>query len=161
MAKQKAPEGIKRIAQNKKALFKFFVIEKFEAGIELKGSEVKSLRDGKVSLAEAYARVDDEELFLIGAHIDPYRAGGYANHEPTRTRKLLMHRREIKRLEAALAQKGFTIAPLSMYFKHGLAKVEIALVRGKKLYDKRESLKEKDAERAMRRAMSPRRREIE
>ena len=158
MAKPKPADDRKVIARNKKALHKYAVMDTFEAGIALKGSEVKSLREGKVSLAESYARIDDSELVLLGAHIDAYRAGGYANHDPIRRRTLLMHRREIKRLNTALAQKGLTLVPLSMYFKRGRAKVELALVRGKKLYDKREALRERDADRAMRRAMSPRHR---
>ncbi len=158
MAKSKPADDRKVIARNKKALHKYAVMDTFEAGIALKGSEVKSLREGKVSLAEGYARVDGVELVLVGAHIDAYRDGAYANHEPTRRRTLLMHRREIKRLSTALAEKGLTLVPLSMYFKRGLAKVELALVRGKRLYDKREALRERDAERAMRRAMSSRRR---
>jgi len=150
--------GTKLIARNKKARHQYLILDTFEAGIELQGTEVKSLRDGKCSLAESYARVDGGELFLFGAHIDVYRHGSDMNHEPARRRKLLMHRREIRRLGAQLAEKGLTIVPLSMYFKRGLAKVELALVRGKKLYDKRQSLKKRDADRAMQRAMSSHRR---
>jgi len=150
--------GTKLIARNKKARHQYLILETFEAGVALQGTEVKSLRDGKCSLAESYARVVGGELSLFGAHIDAYKAGGYTNHDPVRPRKLLMHKREIRKIEGKLAEKGLTMVPLSMYFKRGLAKVELALVRGKKLYDKRESLKKRDAERAMRRAMSARNR---
>ena len=152
-----AADGAKTAARNKKALHKYEVLERFEAGVALKGSEVKSIREGKISLAESFARIENGELVLVGAHIDPYGAGGYANHEPTRPRKLLMHKREIKRVGSTLAEKGLTLVPLSVYFRRGMAKVELALVRGKKLYDKRETLREREADRAMRRAMSPRR----
>lgn len=150
--------GTKLIARNKKARHQYLIIETFEAGVVLQGTEVKSLRDGKCSLAESYARIIGGELTLVGTHIDVYKAGSYANHEPTRSRKLLMHKREIRKIEGKLAEKGLTMVPLSMYFKRGFAKVELALVRGKKLHDKRESLKKRDAERAMRRAMSARNR---
>ena len=152
------PEGTKLIARNKKARYQYLILDTFEAGLALQGTEVKSLRDGKCSLAESYARLINGELFLCGAHIDPYKAGGYTNHEPVRDRKLLMHKREIRKIQAQLTEKGLTMVPLSMYFKRGMAKVELALVRGKKLHDKRESLKKRDAERSMRRAMSPRNR---
>jgi len=151
-------DGTKLIARNKKARHQYLILDTFEAGIALQGTEVKSLRDGKCSLAESYAGIIGGELTLVGAHIDAYKAGSYANHEPTRSRKLLMHKREIRRIAGKLAEKGLTMVPLSMYFKRGLAKVELALVRGKKLHDKRESLKKRDAERSMRRAMSARNR---
>ena len=159
MAKQAPnPEGTKLIARNKKARHEYLILDTFEAGVALQGTEVKSLRDGKCSLAESYARIIGGELFLCGAHIDPYKAGGYVNHEPLRERKLLMHKREIRKIESQLREKGLTMVPLAMYFKRGMAKVEVALVRGKKFHDKRESLKKRDAERSMRRAMSPRNR---
>ena len=151
-----ADEGTKPIARNKKAHHQYIIIETFEAGIALRGTEVKSLRNGRVSLAESFARVENDELILNATHIDAYDSGGYTNHDPVRPRKLLMHRREISRIKAKLAEKGLTMVPLSMYFRRGLAKVELALVRGKKLYDKREALKKRDADIAMRRAMSPR-----
>ena len=151
-------DGTKLIARNKKARHQYLILETFEAGIALQGTEVKSLRDGKCSLAESYARIVGGELTLVGAHIDVYQAGSHANHEPTRPRTLLMHKREIRKIESKLAEKGLTMVPLSMYFKRGLAKVELALVRGKKLHDKRESLKKRDAERSMRRAMAARNR---
>ena len=151
-----ADDGTKPIARNKKARHQYIIIETFEAGIALRGTEVKSLRNGKVSLAESFVRVQNDELILSDAHIDAYDSGGYTNHDPVRPRKLLMHRREISRIKAKLAEKGLTMVPLSMYFRRGLAKVEVALVRGKKLYDKRETLEKRDADMAMRRAMSAR-----
>jgi len=154
----KQPDGTKRIATNKKARHQYMVLEAFEAGVALQGTEVKALRDGKVSLAESYARIIDGELMLIGCHIDPYKAGGYTNHDPVRPRKLLMHKREIRRIKSKLDEKGLTLVPLSMYFKRGLAKVELGLVRGKKFHDKRETLKKRDAQRSMDRAMSAHRR---
>lgn len=142
----------KIIARNKKALHDYFVLESFEAGIALKGTEVKSCRDAKVSLAESFVRVENGELFLQGAYIDVYKSSGYVTHDPIRQRKLLLHRREITRIASTLAEKGLTMVPISMYFLRGKAKVEVALVRGKKLYDKRDSLKKKEHEREMRRA---------
>lgn len=156
MAKQQPDKDVRMIARNKKARHQYVVIETFEAGIVLRGTEVKSLRDGKVSLAESFARVNDAELTLYGAHIDVYKAGSYANHDPIRPRKLLMHKREIGRIAGKLAERGLTMVPLSMYFRRGYAKVELALVRGRKVYDKRQALKKREAERSMRRAMSPR-----
>jgi len=153
-----ADDGTKPIARNKKARHQYLVIETFEAGIALRGTEVKSLRNGKVSLAESFVRVQSGELILSEAHIDAYDSGGYTNHDPVRPRKLLMHKREISRIKTKLAEKGLTMVPLSMYFRRGMAKVELGLVRGKKLYDKRETLKKRDADMAMRRAMSARNR---
>ena len=158
MAKKQQPDGTKSIARNRKARHQYMVLEAFEAGIALQGTEVKSLRDGKVSLTESFARIKDGQLTLYNVHIDPYTAGGYTNHDPVRPRKLLMHKREINRIGSKLAEKGLTLVPLSMYFLNGLAKVELGLVRGKKLYDKRETLKKRDADRSMQRAMSARHR---
>jgi SsrA-binding protein len=155
-SKKKEPSDIKPIARNRKARHEFLIVETFEAGIALQGTEVKSIRDGNVSLGESYARIQDDELVLLGAHIDVYHAGSFANHDPIRPRKLLMHKREIRRIASKLAEKGLTLVPLSIYFKRNLAKVELGLARGKRHYDKRESLKKRDAERSMRRAMSPR-----
>jgi len=146
-------EGILIVAENKKARFKYHIIEKFEAGIVLKGSEVKSLRDRKVSITESYARIYDGEIFLIGMNISPYQHAGVLNHDPTRRRKLLMHKREIQRIAAKVREKGFTIVPLMVYFKRGIAKVQLALVKGKAEYDKREAIKKREAEREMRRRM--------
>jgi len=154
----KLPDHTKPIARNKKARFKYAILETFEAGIALRGTEVKSLRDGKVSLGESFARIQDGELVLTGAHIDEYKAGSYANHDPIRPRKLLLHKREIRRIAGKVAERGLTLVPLSMYFRRGLAKVELALVRGKGQYDKRQALKKRDADRAIRRALSARRR---
>jgi SsrA-binding protein len=160
VAKKKPPEpktdGRKMIAVNKKARHQYIILDKFEAGIALQGTEVKSLRDGKVSLGESYARIDDGEVFLVGAHIDVYKAGSFANHEPTRRRKLLMHRREINRLVGKLAERGLTLVPLSMYFKRGLAKVELGLARGKQAHDKRQTIKKRDTQRDIERAMAHR-----
>lgn len=152
----KKPDGQKVIARNKKARFNFEVIESFEAGIALQGTEVKSLREGKVSLSESFARVDGGELFLMGAHIDTYKPGSFANHDPVRPRKLLMRRKEIHRIAGKVAERGLTMVPLSMYFKRGFAKVELALVRGKQKYDKRQAIRKRESERSLRRAMSSR-----
>jgi SsrA-binding protein len=149
--KQKdAPENEKiSIARNKRARFDYHFIETFEAGLALTGTEVKSLRGGKASIADAYGMVRDGEVFLLNAHIQPYERGGYVNHEPTRSRKLLLHRREIRRLIGAVQREGLTLIPLELYFKKGVAKVALALAKGKKLHDKRETEKQRDAEREM------------
>ena len=155
-SRQTEQPDVKNIARNKKARHQYLIVETYEAGIALQGTEVKSLRDGKVSLAESFARIQDGELFLFSAHIDVYKAGSFANHDPVRPRKLLMHKRELARIAEKLAEKGLTLVPLSMYFKRNLAKVELGLARGKRQYDKRQALKKREAERSMRRAMSPR-----
>ena len=142
---------------NKKARYNFELIEKLEAGISLVGTEVKSLRQGKAELSEAYARIRDGELYLIGCNIPPYEQGNLMNHKPTRTRKLLVHRRELKKLESKLVQKGFTLVPLRIYFTRGLAKVEIALARGKTHGDKRDKIKERQMTRDIRQALGRRR----
>jgi SsrA-binding protein len=133
--------------RNKKANFNFQLLEKLEAGIALQGTEVKSLRQGKASLEEAYARIRNGELYLIGCHISEYDHGNIQNHEPTRPRKLLVHRRELVKIEVRLTQKGLTLVPLRIYFKHGLAKVEIALATGKTQADKRDKLKKQQMDR--------------
>jgi len=145
------PEGIKVIAQNRKARHLYEIEETFEAGIVLSGTEVKSLRMGRASLAESYAQPSANELFLLNFHIPPYEKGNIYNVEPTRRRKLLLHRREIEKLIGAVTRKGYTLVPLSVYFKKGRAKVEIAIGRGKKEHDKREDIKKRDQEREMRR----------
>lgn len=145
--------GKKLLARNKRARFKFHIMETFEAGLVLTGSEVKSLRQGNVQISEAYARLIDGELFLYGANIGRYEQAGYAGHEPDRPRKLLLHKREIRKLRAAIDEKGCTIVPLSIYFAHGLAKIELAVVKGKKLHDKRQVIKKRDADREIGRAM--------
>lgn len=147
------PEGEKLIAQNREVHRKFAVEERFEAGLVLKGTEVKSLREGRVSLKESFARFKGPELFLVGLHIGPYSAANIWNHPPRRPRKLLLHKRELRRLLGKVQERGYTLVPIRMYFKHGLAKVELGLAKGKKLYDRREDIKRRDLEREMGRAM--------
>lgn len=146
----------KQVAQNKKARHDFFIEDTFEAGIVLTGTEVKSIRQGKVNLKDSFARVKDGEVHLINMHISPYEQGNRFNTDPTRTRKLLLHKREINRLIGQTKEQGYALVPLSLYFKHGFAKVELALAKGKKLYDKRETLKEKEAKRDVERAFRDR-----
>ena len=145
------PDGRKIVARNRKALHEYHVLESFEAGIALTGPEVKSVRDGRVSLAESYARIDNGEVWLHGVHISPYDPASRWNVDPTRPRKLLLHRREIRRLIGAVGEKGLTLVPLDVYFRRGMAKVTLALARGKKLHDKREALKERAERRDMER----------
>ena len=152
-----ATDAIKPIARNRKAFHNFEIFDKWEAGIELKGTEVKSLRNGHVQIGDAYARLDDGEIFLVGLHINPYEKTAYGNHDPMRKRKLLLHRREIHRLAAKINERGFTLVPVSLYFKRGIAKVELALAKGKHLFDKRDDLKKRDHKRQMERATSARR----
>lgn len=142
---------IKVVATNRKASHEFFLLEKYEAGIALQGSEIKSIRGGQISLAEAYVRVDGREAWLMDAHIAPYEQANRFNHEPRRPRKLLLHRSEIRRLWNDVRQKGATVVPVRVYLKEGRAKVEIALAKGKKLYDKRETIAKRDAEREIER----------
>ena len=142
------------VAQNRKARHDYFVLETFECGIVLTGTEIKSVRDGKVNLKEGYALIRGGELWLVGVHISPYEKGSYYNHEPLRDRKLLMKRHEILRLFAKVREQGLTLVPLSVYLKEGKrAKVELALVKGKLLHDKRDSLAERDAKRDIERAV--------
>jgi len=145
--------GEKTVVQNRKARHDFQVLERYEAGMALQGTEVKSLRDGKIQLADCYADEKNGELWLVGAHISPYSHGTAFNHQADRPRKLLMKRDEIERLAAQVAEKGLTLVPLRIYFKRGMAKCEIGLCRGKKAQDKRETIKERDAKREMERAM--------
>ena len=141
---------MKIIAKNKKAFHNFEILEKIEAGLSLAGSEVKSLRQGDCSIAEAHVRIFGDEAFIIGMTIPPYKSGGYANHASARRRKLLLHKREILKLRSRMEEKGFTIIPLALYFSsRGIAKVEIGLARGRKLYDKREVMKNRDMKREM------------
>ena len=135
------------IAQNRKAFHDYHIVETIEAGIVLTGSEIKSIREGKVNLRDSYARPSDGELWLIGAHIARYDAASYQNHDPHRDRKLLLHHDQIAELTSKARVKGFSIVPLKMYFKRGRAKLELGLGRGKKLYDKREAIAKRDAER--------------
>ncbi len=145
------------VARNPKARHDYHILETWEAGLVLTGSEIKSVRAGKVSLKGAFGVVRRGEVWLEGMNISPYESGGYANHDPTRPRKLLLHRREMRRLIGALEQKGLTLVPLDMHLSEGWAKVTVALGRGKKAYDKREDLKRRDAERDAQRAMGRRR----
>ncbi len=146
------PTGIKLVAQNKKAYHDYFIEETLEAGIVLTGTEVKSIRNGKVNLRDSYASVQNGELFLLGVHISPYEQGNIFNHDPLRTRKLLVHARELRRLFGKVQVAGYTLVPTKLYFKEGRAKVEIGLAKGKATYDKRETLAKKEAERDMERA---------
>jgi SsrA-binding protein len=149
----KPDSGEKLIASNRKAFHEYFVLQKLEAGIALTGTEVKALREGLVNLKDSYVNFERGEAFLFGMHISPYTHGNRQNHDPERTRKLLLHRREIEKLRVQLVEKGLTIVPLRLYFKGGRVKAEIAIVRGKKLYDKRETEKRKDADREAAAAM--------
>jgi SsrA-binding protein len=141
-------DRIRTVARNRRARHDYDIIETFECGIALQGSEVKSLRAGRVTLADAYARVEDGEAWLLGVHIPPYvHAAGFGAHDPERRRKLLLHRREIDELMGQTQQQALTLVPLSIYFKDGRAKVELALARGRRLYDKRHAIAERDADR--------------
>jgi SsrA-binding protein len=148
--------GEKLVAQNKKAFHDYHIEEKYEAGIVLTGTEIKSIRAGKVNLRDSFAQVRRGEVTLHNMHVSPYEQGNRYNHEPLRTRKLLLHRDQINRLIGAIKEKGYTLVPLKVYLKNGLAKVEIALGKGKKEYDKRESLKKKDAQREIEKAIKDR-----
>jgi SsrA-binding protein len=145
------------IARNKRARHDYQIMETWEAGLVLTGTEVKSLREGKANISDAYAIVKDAEVFLLNLHISPYEQGSYNNHEPTRTRKLLLHRKEIRKMIGAVERQGLTLIPLELYFKKGRAKVALALGKGKKLHDKRDDSQKRDAEREMARAVSRRR----
>ena len=147
-SKNDKPEIIS-IARNKRARFDYILLETYEAGIVLRGTEVKSLREGKANISDAYGIVRDGEIFLLNAHIQPYESRGYADHEPTASRKLLLHRKEIRRLIGAVERQGLTLIPLELYFKNGVAKLALALAKGKKLHDKRDTERQRDAEREM------------
>jgi SsrA-binding protein len=142
-------EGERVVTTNKKAFHDYHIFDRYEAGISLTGTEVKSLRDGRINLKDSYGQVNNGEVFLVNCHISPYSHGNRENPEPTRTRKLLLHRQEINKLIGKTAEKGFTLVPLRVYFKMGRAKVEIALAKGKKVYDKRETLRRKESQREM------------
>ncbi len=148
--------GNKIIAQNKKAWHEYFVDEQYEAGIALYGTEVKSIRAGAVNLKDSYCDIKDGEIFVKGMHISPYEQGNIFNKDPLRDKKLLMHKREIMKLHGLVAQKGFTLIPLSLYFSGSHVKVEIGLCRGKKLYDKRDDAAKRDADRVIERSMRDR-----
>jgi SsrA-binding protein len=149
-------QGIKVIARNRKARHEYHILQKYEAGLVLTGTEVKSLREGKVNLSDAYGLVRDGELFIHNLDIPEYSHGNRMNHEPKRKRKLLMHKSDILKISIKIKEKGLTLVPVSIYFKGGWAKVELALAKGKRLYDKRESLKKKDDRREMDRAVGKR-----
>ncbi len=144
-------DSIKNVAANRAAYHEYFVIDKFEAGAELFGTEVKSIRNGRVNLKDSFCRIDDGELIAYGIHISPYEKGNIFNRDPYRPRKLLMHRREIDRLFGLVSQKGYSLIPLSMYFRNKWVKIEIGLCKGKKLYDKRAADAERTAKREMER----------
>jgi len=149
----KTRSGDRVVAKNRKARHEFHVLQTWEAGLVLQGTEVKSLRDGKANLADAYARLDGGELWLYNMHVSPYEAGNRFNHDPLRRRKLLMHRSELRRLVGEVEQKGLTLVPLDVHFSGGIAKVDLALVRGKKLHDKRDTLRERAVARDMERGI--------
>jgi len=150
---KKVPKGPRPVAQNRKARHDYDVLETFECGIALQGSEVKSIRDGKVQLRESFARVDGNEVWLLGTNVSPYAmATGFGGHDPERPRKLLLHRRQIDELRTRTQQEGLALVPLSIYFVDGRAKVELALARGRKTYDKRHAIAARDADREMARA---------
>ena len=161
MARETTEEQeVKPVAVNRRARHEFWIEETYEAGLVLTGTEVKSLREGRVSLVDAFARVDGGEVWLHHLHINPYAQGNIHNHDPLRTRKLLLHRREVMRLRVKTDQKGYTLVPLRLYFRRGVAKVELAVAKGRHLYDKRERIAERDAERRIARnigARTPRR----
>ncbi len=146
-------EGNKPVAQNKKAYHEYFILEKYEAGIELFGTEVKSIRQGKVNLKDSWCSIIDGEIFANGMHISPYEQGNIFNRDPLRVKRLLMHKKEIRQLYSKVKQEGLTIIPLSLYFSKGKAKLEIGLCKGKKLYDKREAAAQKEAQRKIERSV--------
>ncbi|GGI99585.1 SsrA-binding protein [Alicyclobacillus cellulosilyticus] len=141
------------LAQNRKAFHDYFIEETYEAGIVLTGTEIKSVRRGSVNLRDAYARVEDGEVWVHNMHISPYEQGNRFNHQPTRSRKLLLHKQEIRRLIGAVREKGYTLIPTKLYIKRGFCKVELALAKGKKLYDKREAARKRDANLEIQRAL--------
>ena len=149
-------DDFQSIARNKRARFDYHILDTFEAGLVLKGTEVKSLRDGRANISDSYGIIKDGEAYILNLHIDPYERRGYANHEPDRTRKLLLHRKEIRRLIGAVEREGLTLIPLELYFKKGKAKVALALGKGKKLHDKREATRERETSREIARAVRSR-----
>jgi SsrA-binding protein len=152
-----AEQGKKIIARNRRARYDYHIVDVLEAGLVLTGTEVKSLRAGRASLADGFGQISDSEIWLHGVHIPQYTQGTWTNHEPRRIRKLLLHRKEIDRLASTTAERGLTLIPLSLYFKDGKVKVELALARGKRTYDKRHDLAQKDAAREVERALRRRR----
>lgn len=158
-AAAKATEDRRRdrvVTSNRRAFHEYTILETIEAGIALTGTEIKSIRDGKVTISEAYARIEDGELWMIGSHISPYSHGNRSNHEPDRPRKLLVHKSQIRDLRAAIEQKGMTLIPLRVSLKQGRAKIDIGVARGKKLYDKRDAAAERESRRDVERAMRDR-----
>ena len=147
---------MKIVCQNRKAYHDYAIEETVEAGIQLLGTEVKSLRDGKANLKDSYVLIKDSEVFLFNCHISPYSHGNIMNHDPLRTRKLLLHRKEVERIRGKALQKGYALVPLKIYFKGPYAKVEVGLAKGKRLYEKRETIKEREAKRTIERAMKSR-----
>jgi SsrA-binding protein len=158
MPKPENPTGEKIVATNRKALHEFFILDTYEAGIALTGTEVKSLREGRINLKDSYVRVKRGSALLVQAHISPYSHGNRENHDPLRDRQLLLHQQEIRRLVVKVQERGLTVIPLRVYFKGGRAKVEIAVAKGKKLYDKRESKKQADVNREVKNAIKAHRR---
>lgn len=155
-AADSTPTGDRVVTQNRRAFHDYFIDETIEAGIVLSGSEIKSIRDGKITIGEAYVRVSNGELWLVGSNITPYTHGAYANHEPGRPRKLLVHRRQIEQLQGEIERKGMTVVPLRVRLRNGRAKVDIGVARGKNLYDKRQTQAERDARRNMEQAVKER-----
>jgi SsrA-binding protein len=157
-AKKDDEDGIKVICRNKRAFHEYIVLDRLECGLVLTGTEVKSLREGSGGLEDAYAKIEDGELWLLGSDIPEYAMGNRMNHKPKRPRKLLLHRRELEKFAGKASQRGFTLVPLRMYFKQGRAKVELAVAQGKQLHDKRQSQKNAEAKREIRKAMTDRKR---
>ncbi|RMF97412.1 MAG: SsrA-binding protein SmpB [Candidatus Schekmanbacteria bacterium] len=151
-----AESNRKIVSQNKKAYFQYEILEKYEAGMSLLGSEVKALREGRANLRDSYARILDGEVYLLNCHISPYSHTGYESHDPLRKRKLLLKRQEINKLIGKVEEKGFSLIPTMIYFKNGIAKVELALAKGKKLHDKRRAIKEKEVRRELDREIKER-----
>ena len=148
--------GVKLVANNKKVYHDFFIDEKFEAGIELFGTEVKSIRMGKCSIKESFIKIENEQVYIYGMHVSPYEKGNIFNKDPLRVKKLLLHKQEIRKLLSKIKEKGYTLVPLQVYFKGSLVKVEMGLARGKKLYDKRDDIAKKDAKREIEREFKAR-----
>ena len=158
MAKTAREEAQKNIAENRKAFHDYHILETFEAGIVLVGTEVKAIREGSANLRDSFARVEEGEIWLYNVHINPYTHRGYSSHEPTRKRKLLLHRREIRKLIGKTVEKGLTLVPTRLYFQNGHVKVALALAKGKQAHDKRESIKKREADRETRAAVKERQR---
>lgn len=146
-------KGVKPVAQNRKARHEYFIEDTYECGIELVGTEVKSIRAGKVNLKDSYAQVKGGQMYVVGMHVSPYEQGNIFNRDPFRSRRLLLHKREIRKLQALSQADGYSLIPLQLYLKDGLVKLELAVAKGKKLYDKRHTLAERDAQRDMERRM--------